>query len=270
MSGGGAMSGQDTSPRASLRLWLVAGAAALTLHAAGVALALASLSPEEPDDALGAPAIEIGVELAAPRAEPSDLPVGPETEASAASPAVVEQKAEEKPTDLPTDVPTETKEPDRLVSTHESDKPKAEEPDVTASRATPSAESAAAVAMAPPSSETAPESTHSTAPVLGIGASELRAQMAWRNQLSAHLNRHKRYPSDRTHREAHLVVAFVIDRTGHVMSASIAESSGDTSFDKEALAMMRRADPLPPPDPLTADEGLSFTVPVDFRPHGRR
>src|SRR5262249_56705209 len=136
-----------------------AGAAALAFHAAGVALALASLSPEEPDDALGAPAIEIGVELAAPRAEPSDLPVGPETEASAASPAVVEQKAEEKPTDLPTDVPTETKEPDRLVSTHESDKPKAEEPDVTASRATPSAEAAAAGPPAPPHLHTATQST---------------------------------------------------------------------------------------------------------------
>jgi TonB family protein len=262
------VSGPETSPRASL--WLAAAAAALAIHVAGVALAFAYLSPEEPDDALGAPAIEIGVELMAPRAEPTDLPVGPETEASAASPPVVEQKAEVKPTELPTDVPTETEDPDRVVSTQDTQKPKDEEQDVTASQTAPSAESAAAVAMAPPSSETARESTQSVAPAQGTGESELRARMTWQKELSAHLDRHKRYPSDRTQREAHIVVAFVLDRTGHVVSASVAQSSGDTSFDNAALAMMRRADPVPAPPALIADEGLSFSLPVIFRAHGRK
>ena len=264
------MSGPETSSRASLRLWLVAGAAALAIHAAGGALALASLSLDEPDDALGAPAIEIGVELMAPRAEPTDLPVGPETEASTPSPPVVEQKAEVKPTDLPTEVPTETEEPDRLVTTQESKKPKAEEQEVAATQTAPSAESAAAVAMASPSSETARESTQSVAPVQGSGESEQRARMTWQKELAAHLDRYRRYPSDRSQREAHLVVAFVLDRSGHVLSASIAQSSGDASFDTAALAMMRRADPVPRPPALIADEGLSFNLPVNFRPHGRK
>jgi protein TonB len=30
----------------------------------------------------------------------------------------------------------------------------------------------------------------------------------------------------------------------------------------------RRADPVPPPPPLIADEGLSFTMPVVFRVKG--
>jgi len=261
------MSAPDLAPHPSLRLWLVAAVGAVALHAGGIALALASLPPEESPDDLGAPAIEIGVEPMAPRAEPVDLPVGPQTDASAASPPVVEQKAEEKPADLPTDVPTETEDPDRVVTTQESQKPKAEEQEVTPTQTAPSAESTAAVAMAPPSSETLREAPRSVAPAQGTGESEQRARLTWQKELVVHLNKNRRYPADRTQREARIVIAFVLDRGGHVLSANIAQSSGDASFDREALAMMRRADPVPPPPPLVADEGLSFTLPVDF--HGQ-
>jgi TonB family protein len=264
------MSGPDLAPRPSLRLWLVAAVGAAALHAAGVALALASLPPAEPEDDLGAPAIEIGVELMAPRAGPADLPVGPQTDASASSPPVVEQKAEVKPTDLPTDVPTETEEPDRVVTTQETQKPKAEQQEVTPTQTAPSAESAAAVAMAPPSSETLREAPQSVAPTQGTGESERRARLTWQKELAVHLDRNKRYPSDRAQREAQVVIAFVLDRTGHVLSATIAQSSGDASFDQAALAMMRRADPVPAPPALVADEGLSFSLPVNFRAQRRK
>jgi outer membrane biosynthesis protein TonB len=39
-------------------------------------------------------------------------------------------------------------------------------------------------------------------------------------------------------------------------------------FDEAALAMIHRSDPVPPPPPLVADEGLSFTLPVIFRVKG--
>jgi periplasmic protein TonB len=64
-------------------------------------------------------------------------------------------------------------------------------------------------------------------------------------------------------------VRFALDRTGHVLSASIVRGSGDASFDEAALAMMRRADPVPPPPPRVADEGLTFTMPVIFRVKAR-
>ena len=264
------MSAPDLAPRPSLRIWLAAVAGAAALHAGGIALALASLSPDAAPDDLGAPAIEIGVELMAPRAEPAELPIGPQTDASAASPPVVEQKAELKPTDLPTEVPTESEDPDRLVTTQESQKPKAEEQEVTPTQTAPSAESAAAIAMAPPSSETLREAPASVAPTQGAGESERRARLTWQRELAAHLDKSKRYPADRTHRDAQIVITFVLDRTGHVLSASIARSSGDASFDAAALAMMRRADPVPPPPALVADEGLSFTLPVNFRAQRRK
>jgi periplasmic protein TonB len=259
----------ETSLRAEPWLWLAAGVMALGIHVGGGALALASLSIEAPEDD-GALPMAIGVELAMPRAPSTDLPVGPETEASAPSPPVVEQKAEVKPTELPTDVPTETEDPDRVVATQDTHKPKDEEQEVTPSQTAPSAESAAAIAMAPASSETAREAPQAAAPVQGSGESEQRARMTWERQFSAHIKKHKRYPSDRTQKVAHLVVAVVLDRRGHVVSASIAQSSGDASFDKEALATLRRADPVPAPPALTADEGLTFELPFDYRPYGHK
>jgi TonB family protein len=85
----------------------------------------------------------------------------------------------------------------------------------------------------------------------------------------AHLDRHKRYPAERSQKSAEILVSFALDRMGHVLSASIVKGSGDRAFDEAALAMVRRSDPVPQPPPLVADEGLSFTLPVIFRIKGR-
>jgi len=42
------------------------------------------ISYAEPDDKFGAPAIEVGLELSSPHFEPTDLPPGPDADASAA------------------------------------------------------------------------------------------------------------------------------------------------------------------------------------------
>jgi periplasmic protein TonB len=61
----------------------------------------------------------------------------------------------------------------------------------------------------------------------------------------------------------------VLDRMGHVLSTSIVKGSGDPAFDEAALSMVKRSDPVPPPPPLVADEGLSFTLPVVFKVKGK-
>ena len=83
---------------------------ALALHVGGAALAIAHLRTDDADDASARPAIEIGLELASPHREVTDLPPGPDTDASMASPQLAEQKAEVKETDLPQDKPTEPEE----------------------------------------------------------------------------------------------------------------------------------------------------------------
>jgi protein TonB len=263
------MSEVDTERKPSRRLWIFAGLGAIALHVGGAALAIAHLRTVEPDDSLGAPAIEIGLEMMSPRLEPTDLPPGPDSDASVASPALAEQKAELKEAELPKDTPTETDDPDRVVTPNDSNKPKKEEAKTAAVQTSASAESAPAEATATPSSEAIRKGPRSIAPAKGTGESARRARVTWQKELMAHLDRHKRYPAERSQKSAEILVSFALDRMGHVLSTTIVKGSGDAAFDHAALAMVRRSDPVPPPPPLVADEGLNFTLPVIFKVKGR-
>jgi periplasmic protein TonB len=262
------MSGLDIEQKPS-RLWIFAGVSALALHLGGAALAIAYLGSDDLDDALGAPAIEIGLEMTSPKLDPTDLPPGPDTDASLASPAMAEQKAELKETDLPKDTPTEAENPDRVVTPNEVKKPVEEDAKIAAVQTQASQESVAAEATATPSSEDIPQATHSVAPAQGTGETARRLRTIWQKELIAHLDKHKRYPAERLQKSAEIVVGFALDRTGHVLSASIVKGSGDPVFDAAALAMIRRSDPVPQPPPLVADDGLNFTLPVIFRVKGK-
>jgi TonB family protein len=263
------MSDLDTEQRPSRRLWILAAVGALALHLGGAALAVAHLQSDELDDSLGAPAIEIGLEMMSPHLAASDLPPGPDTDASVASPAIAEQRAELKQTELPKDVPTETEEPDRVVTPTDSSKPKEDDTKIAAVETTASTESVATEATATPSTEAIPEAPRSVAPAQGTGESARRVRATWQKELIAHLDRHKRYPAERSQKSAEILVSFALDRMGHVLSAEIVKGSGDAAFDQAALAMVRKSDPVPLPPPLVADEGLNFTLPVIFKIKGR-
>jgi len=262
-----AMPDLDGEPKPSRRLWICAALIALALHVGGAALAVAHLRTVEPDDALGAPAIEIGLEFSSPQFEPNDLPPGPDSEASAASQARTEQQAEEKQNELPQAVPTESEEPDRVVAPDTANKPE-DNTKIAKVETSASIESVATEATARPSSEAMPEGSRSVAPAQGTGASALRLRATWQKQLMAHLDRHKRYP-ERSQKSAEIVVSFSLDRTGRVLSTSIVKGSGDAALDEAALAMIRRSDPMPQPPPAVADEGLTFTLPLIFKNKGR-
>jgi protein TonB len=259
------MSDLNTEQKPSRRLWILAAVGALALHIGGVALAVAHLRDDDADDTLGAPAIEVGLEMESPHLEATDLPAGPDTDASIASPALPEQKAEVKETELPKEVPTETEDPDRVVTPNESKKPQEDDPKVAAVATSASTESVAAEATAMPSTEAVQEGPRSVAPAQGTGESAQRMRATWQKELVAHLDKHKRYPADRSQKTAEILVGFTLDRMGHVLSASIVKGSGDSAFDEAALAMVRKSDPVPMPPPLVADEGLNFTLPVIFR-----
>jgi protein TonB len=98
-----------------------------------------------------------------------------------------------------------------------------------------------------------------------VGNRRRRERATWQKELAAHLNKYKRYPQDRAQRDAAVIVGFVLDRVGHVISKHIVKGSGDASFDAAALDMLQRSDPVPPPPALVADEGLSFRLPVIFQ-----
>lgn len=113
--------------------------------------------------------------------------------------------------------------------------------------------------VAPPA-EAAP---HSVA-----GAGEVRDNFLAR--LLAQLNQFKQYP--RAARQAHIqgvvMLHFVIDAQGKVLGLEIAKSSGRPVLDNEALALIQRAQPLPP---LPADfpgPTLDAVVPIEFSLNG--
>lgn len=224
---------------------------------------------EPEDDDLGAPGIEIAFELASPQNSPSELPPGPETEASAASPPVVEQKISEKEVDLPKETPVESENPDRLVAIEKADKPDEKEPEPKTKMTKASEESAAQEATAAPSIQNVQEATKSTTLDQGTGQSRQRARVTWQKELLAHLDKFKRYPSERSHTSAEIVITMSLDRMGRVLSANIAKGSGDEAFDHAAIAMVERASPVPPPPPLIADEGLDFSLPVIFKKNSK-
>src|SRR6266550_6970008 len=147
------MTDLDSEQTPSRRLWVIAAVGALALHFGVCSLAVVHLQTDDLDDSLGAPAIEIGLELMSPRLEATALPPGPDADASVASPALAEQKAELKETELPKDVPTETEDPDRAVTPNDSQKPKEDDTKIATVQTSASTESVAAEATATPSSE---------------------------------------------------------------------------------------------------------------------
>jgi periplasmic protein TonB len=258
------MSEIDLEQKPSRRLWLFAGAAALALHLGGAALAVAHLKNVDDDEALGASAIEIGLEMASSKSEETDLPPGPDSDASVASPALAEQKAEVKETDLPKDTPTDEAEADRMVTPNDVKKPIEEQEKVAKVETQASQESVAAEATALQPLDNAREANTVAAPNLGIGKDRQIMAVKWERQISAYFQKHLRYPEVKQTKDANVVVSIVLDRRGHVLSFEIVESSGDARFDDATSAMIRRADPVPSPPAALTDDTFTFKLPVKF------
>lgn len=262
----------DAAQKPSVRLWIFAGLGAVAIHAGCVALAVAHMRFDDVDEAPGAPAIEIGLEMASPRLETTDLPPGPNADLVPESAAAAEQKAVVKQTELPKDLPTEAEDPDRMVALNSSKTPQQDDTQDDAKaapvQATASTESTLVEAKAMPSVEEVPEG-RSQAPVEGTGKSLQHLRASWFAEVIAHFQKHTRTPAVPKQKRVKVMVNVTFDRLGHVVSSTIAESSGDAAYDEAALAMLRRSDPVPRPPPLIADEGLNYRVPVLFHVKGR-
>ena len=247
--------------------WGIAAACALCAHVAFAAVVRVELH-DDPDEDLGAPGIEIAFELASPQAQPVALPQGVESEASAASAAQAEQKAKPQPQDSEFKSLPESETAD-IHAVQNPEKTDDTDPQQNAQHVKPAEESAAQEATAPTSIQAAAVAPRAPAVGRGTGEALQRVRVSWQKELLAHLNRYKRYPSDRSGKSADIVVAMHLDRTGRVVAANVITSSGDTAFDRAALSMVERASPVPVPPPLVADLGLDFELPIRFKTSGR-
>jgi len=89
------------------------------------------------------------------------------------------------------------------------------------------------------------------------------AMATYNGRVSAHLKRHQQYPPAARSKmiTGKGTVAFAIDASGQVTSASVAVSSGSALLDQEMTAMAHRASPFPaPPD----GQAKKFSAPVTF------
>lgn len=89
-------------------------------------------------------------------------------------------------------------------------------------------------------------------------------------RLLAQLNRFKQYPRSaaRAHIEGVVMLHFVMDADGKVQSFAIAKSSGRPVLDNEALALIQRAQPLPPLPADFPSPTLDAVVPIEFSLNG--
>lgn len=89
------------------------------------------------------------------------------------------------------------------------------------------------------------------------------ARTNYKGKIIAKLRRAKQAPRNGGRGAA--TVEFVVRRDGSVSSIKLVRSAGDAALDEAALAMVRRAAPMPVfPDNLR-EASMSFRVPVEFR-----
>lgn len=164
----------------------------------------------------------------------------PETEA-----AVVESPALAEPTEKP---PEQTEQPRPQVQTVQ----QAPERKRTAAPTEKKAVQKKQVAAATP-----------TDAASGVGRGRSDNSTNYNGIVAAHLARYKQYPSSARSAGAQGVatVSFTIDGLGRLTSARVVGSSGIAAFDQEAVAMVRRASPFPPPKDGKVHD---YTIPVRF------
>jgi periplasmic protein TonB len=102
------------------------------------------------------------------------------------------------------------------------------------------------------------------APMPGLSSRSSDAVPNWKTQLVAKLERAKRYPSEARGEQGTAQLAFSVDRQGGVHNARITHSSGSSALDHETLALIQRAQPLPPPPPEMQGAQIPVVVPIRY------
>lgn len=236
---------------AGKRLWASSSLAMMALHAC--ILALAVLWHPGFHDAVPPPAAMM-IDLApmvAPPAPPTEKAPGIVQEAA----RPIERKVEEVPPEPVKKAEVELPKP----------KPKLK-PMVKPPVEAPPAEKVIEQTSAPVAAE-APPSPRMAAPAPGVSsAPPSNAVPTWQGTLRAHLERHKRYPAAAQFRRQEGVsyVRFSLSRDGTVRWARLERASGFSRLDDESLALLDRAQPLPPPPPDVPGEPIEIVVPIQF------
>ncbi|MBT3071964.1 energy transducer TonB [Rhodomicrobium sp. Az07] len=256
--------GADERRREAVR-WAVAATAVATLHAS---VALAILAPPDTEaqassDPGGAVMVELSPIVAAPDTPTLDVATGPLAEASPEqeiSEPKPEERQEQEEIKLPefekAEAVIEQARPEPQPEKPTENKPVEKKPEVQK----PQRQKSTARAAAAPRPNRSRHAAVNTAPSAGVSSSAATA--SWRSAVVGHLNRHKRHPGGASIGTAS--VAFAVDRQGRVLWARLTRSSGNSQLDGEAVALARRASPVPAPPAELGRGTITLSVPLRF------
>jgi len=93
-----------------------------------------------------------------------------------------------------------------------------------------------------------------------------RIDPSWESLLLRRLQEFKNYPLAARKRgeQGVVLLAFAVDRDGHVTSRRIVKSSGYRELDAEVLSLVERAQPMPAFPASMTEAELRLTVPIRF------
>jgi periplasmic protein TonB len=249
----------------SLARWGACCALVLCGHAVAAGALLAHWSAAAPVTPAGGPLILVTLAPApaAPEPKPTELPPAPvESQAQPeAAPKPVEQAAAETQPIVAPEVPL----PDALAVLPPA-RPVERPPHPTPRKSERPAprEHHASIATAAPQAERRAAHARTAAP--GPVSRDPDAVPNWRSHLVAQIERYKDYPAAAKERgdQGDAEVAFSVDRHGGVHRARLVRGTGSTLLDRDALAWVARAAPLPPPPPEMAGALIPVVVPLRY------
>jgi protein TonB len=251
--------------RTELLRWALSGVAVVALHGA-VAAAMVNWS----DDDLAQPTAAMVVDLSpfptAPPESITELPPGPEQVEAEAAPQIPVTETKEQ---------LEEKVENQQSREVQTELAQAINPEVALDTAPPKPEQEIKTPQEnqlPAPETTAPPQMPQFA-LADVAAAQVQgaptidrsnAIPTWRSSIAALLERNKRYPHDGHNNRGIAQVTFSIDRKGRLVSSRLIASSGSPSLDREAIEMVKRSQPFPPPPAALAGAEISLTVPVRF------
>jgi protein TonB len=252
--------------RDELLRWVMSGIVVVVLHG-GLAAAMTHWGDEPAADPTAALVVDLAPFPMAPPDNLTELPPGPEQVEAEASPHTPVTEVKEQ-----VDERVETQESQEEV---QQDLTPLENPEVALASLPPKPQQQLEVPQVdqmPAPETTAPPPMPEVAPA-EVAAAQVQgppnvdrsnAIPTWRSSIAALLERNKRYPAGAKNDRGVAQVVFSLDRKGRVVSSRITTSSGSAALDREALDMIQRAQPFPPPPAVMPGTEISLAVPVRF------
>lgn len=242
--------------------WGLGAALALGLHVAGAAALLAHWT-DESDTVASAPVILVALSpvAAAPPPPPNEVAPGPLQPQAAELPAIDKPVEEVKVEPEPAPAPEpEIEIPPAPAPQALAVLPPPKPPAKHVAKKNPRARHASLASAPSPAKQRA---ERAVAPAPGA-AFNSNAVANWKSRLVAQIERHKNFPPEARGEHGTVQVAFSVDRSGGVHHAHVLRSSGSRLLDRDALAWLARAQPLPPPPPEVAGALIPIAVPLRY------